>query len=99
MLYYNSIEENPTRPADPTTKFPMHTSLISRCFNDKWSVLALMRFALASIVAITHLSDFGPLGVWAFIPMFGAFEAIAGFLVISGYSIGASYQKESKGFI
>ncbi len=71
----------------------------SLAFNDKWSVLALMRFALASIVAITHLSDFGPLGVWAFIPMFGAFEAIAGFLVISGYSIGASYQKESKGFI
>jgi peptidoglycan/LPS O-acetylase OafA/YrhL len=77
----------------------MHASNLSRCFNDKWSVLALMRFALASIVAITHLSDFGPLGVWAFIPMFGAFEAIAGFLVISGYSIGASYQKESKGFI
>ena len=49
-----------------------------------------MRFALAAVVAITHLSDLGPVGVWAFIPMFGAFEAIAGFLVISGYSSGAA---------
>ena len=47
----------------------MHASNLSRCFNDKWSVLALMRFALAAVVAITHLSDLGPVGVWAFIPM------------------------------
>lgn len=47
----------------------MQARSISCCFNDKWSVLALMRFALASVVAITHLSDFGPVGVWAFIPM------------------------------
>lgn len=68
-------------------------------FIEKWSVLAALRFLLASIVAVNHLPDFVPLGVWAVIPMFGAFESILGFLLISGYSIGASYLKEPDGFL
>jgi peptidoglycan/LPS O-acetylase OafA/YrhL len=66
---------------------------------EKWSVLAALRFLLASIVAVNHLPEFVPIGFWAVIPKFGAFEAILGFLLISGYSIGASYIKEPEGFI
>ena len=66
---------------------------------DKWSILAGVRFALASIVAINHLGDFTSLGWLGFIPKFGAFEAIIGFLVISGYSICASYVKQPDGFL
>lgn len=66
---------------------------------EKWSTLAGLRFLLASIVAVNHLPDFVPIGVWAFIPRFGAFEAILGFLLISGYSVGASYLKEPDKFV
>ncbi|WP_083944157.1 MULTISPECIES: acyltransferase [unclassified Variovorax] len=65
----------------------------------KWSALAGLRFVLAFIVAVTHLPDFVAIGTWDFIPKFGAFEAILGFLLISGYSIGASYAKEPEGFL
>lgn len=58
-----------------------------------------MRFALASIVVFSHLLEFTSLGIGSFLPMLGSFEAILGFLLISGYSIGTSYQKESEGFI
>lgn len=66
---------------------------------EKWSLLAGLRFLLASIVAVNHLPDFIPIGRWDFIPKFGAFEAILGFLLISGYSIGASFMKEPDGFL
>lgn len=65
---------------------------------DRWSVLALLRFALASIVAINHLGEYVPLGLMVVIPWFGAFEAILGFLLISGYSVGISYINKPKGF-
>ncbi|VTU43924.1 Acyltransferase family protein (plasmid) [Variovorax sp. PBL-H6] len=66
---------------------------------DKWSVLAGLRFVLAFIVAVNHLPDFVPVGIWALVPKFGAFEAVLGFLLISGFSIGTSYQKEPKAFL
>lgn len=66
---------------------------------EKWSLLAGLRFLLASIVAVNHLPDFIPIGGWSVIPRFGAFEAILGFLLISGYSIGASYMKQPDGFV
>jgi peptidoglycan/LPS O-acetylase OafA/YrhL len=66
---------------------------------DKWSILAGLRFVLASIVAFNHLKDFASLGFLGFIPMFGPFEAILGFLLISGYSISASYAKQPEGFL
>lgn len=65
---------------------------------EKWSLLALMRFLLASIVAVNHLAEYADLGGLWFIPRFGAFEAILGFLLISGYSIGESYAKNPEGF-
>ncbi len=66
---------------------------------DTWSVLAAMRFALASIVAVNHLGGVAPLRWLAVVPEFGAFEAILGFLLISGFSIGRSYVKKPEGFL
>jgi len=65
---------------------------------DRWSVLALARFWLAFIVAVNHLAEFVDIGWLGFIPKFGAFEAILGFLLISGYSIGESYRSKPQGF-
>jgi len=57
-----------------------------------------MRFFLAFIVALTHLKRFAPLGPLAWIEQLGSFEAILGFLLISGYSIGHSIQKRPDGY-
>jgi len=66
---------------------------------EKWSALAGLRFLLASVVAVAHLAEYSPLGAWAVIPRFGAFEAVLGFLLISGYSIASSYAKEPEGYL
>lgn len=66
---------------------------------DQWSKLAALRFVLASIVAFNHLEEVTPIGVFAIIPMLGAFESILGFLLVSGYSIGVSYRKEPTQFL
>ncbi len=65
---------------------------------EKWSILALMRFLLAGIVALAHLQEYTSIGVFIVIPKFGAFEAVLGFLLISGFSIGESYKKKADGF-
>jgi peptidoglycan/LPS O-acetylase OafA/YrhL len=66
---------------------------------DKWSLLALTRFLLALIVAISDLRGFVPLGWLSWVPLLGPFEAMLGFLLISGYSIGSSYGREPNGFL
>lgn len=66
---------------------------------EKWSILAGLRFMLASMVAIGHLHMHAPSGWTAWLTRFDAFDAILGFLVISGYSIGHSYQVKSDGFL
>lgn len=66
---------------------------------EPWTLLSLLRFVLASIVAINHLAEYVDLGVLRWVPRLGAFEAILGFLLISGYSIGASYLRTPQGFI
>ena len=69
---------------------------------EKWSLLALARFVLAFIVAVGHIDHrhLAPLSglLWA-VPRFGPFEAVLGFLLISGYSIGSSYRQEPEGFL
>ena len=66
---------------------------------DKWSWLALMRFFLALIVAVNHLAGDMPLGpILGIFPKLGAFQAIMGFLLISGYSIGESYLNQPHNF-
>lgn len=66
---------------------------------DQWSVLALLRFCLASMVALAHLNEYAPLGGWSIIPLAVSFEAVLGFLLISGYSVSASYLKQPRGFM
>jgi peptidoglycan/LPS O-acetylase OafA/YrhL len=63
-----------------------------------WDVLSLMRFFLALIVALSHAREYGPLGPLAWMDRLGSFEAILGFLLISGYSIGHSIQKRPEGY-
>jgi peptidoglycan/LPS O-acetylase OafA/YrhL len=63
-----------------------------------WDVLSLMRFFLALIVALSHERKYTPLGPLAWIDNLGSFEAILGFLLISGYSIGHSIQKRPEGY-
>ena len=66
---------------------------------DRWSALAGLRFILALIVACSHLKGFTHAsGPFEWLGSFGAFEAILGFLLVSGYSVGSSYVKETKGF-
>ncbi len=66
---------------------------------DRWSLLALLRFALAAIVAMVHLGERMPLGALGPLPMLGGFEAVLGFLVISGYSVTVSLDKQPEGFL
>jgi len=68
---------------------------------EEWSLLALTRFVLALIVVFAHVEhmNLAPLGWLSWIPTMGAFEAVLGFLVISGYSIGSSYRQQPQGFL
>lgn len=54
---------------------------------------------MASVVAVNHIDGYAAPSWLAWVPMLGAFEAILGFLLISGYSIGSSYQKQPEGFL
>jgi len=65
---------------------------------DPWALLAAVRFVLAGVVAVNHLGDYVPLGALAWVQAV-TFEAILGFLLISGYAIGASYRRSPDGFI
>ncbi|RZK33861.1 MAG: acyltransferase [Hymenobacter sp.] len=64
-----------------------------------WPALALARFFLAFIVVATHALEYtsapGPL-LW--ISRLDAFNAIVGFLLISGLSIGKSILKDKEGY-
>ncbi|RZK73905.1 MAG: acyltransferase [Pedobacter sp.] len=53
-------------------------------------MLALTRFLLAFIVLVGHLSKFTDIGLFKYYNFLGSFEAILGFLLISGLSIGKS---------
>ncbi|HEY2583662.1 MAG TPA: acyltransferase [Mucilaginibacter sp.] len=65
-----------------------------------WEVLALTRFLLAMIVLLQHIPAIFhnkyPIMPW--FSRFGAFEAVLGFLLISGLSIGNSIQKNQSSF-
>jgi peptidoglycan/LPS O-acetylase OafA/YrhL len=66
---------------------------------DQWSLLAGLRFLLALVVATEHLGTFTNPGALRHIASFGSFEAILGFLLISGYSVGGSCLHQPDGFI
>lgn len=65
-----------------------------------WEVLSLLRFFLAMVVALTHLADSIALpAALGWMVNLGGFEAVLGFLLISGYSIGCSIKREPVGFL
>ena len=63
-----------------------------------WEALSLTRFLLALIVAVTHLKNYTDIGFLKWYGDFGAFEAILGFLLISGFSIGTSISKNKTNY-
>lgn len=64
-----------------------------------WAALALARFVLAFIVVATHALEFTPApGPLRWISRLDAFNAIVGFLLISGLSIGKSLLKDQEGY-
>ena len=63
-----------------------------------WEVLSLTRFLLALIVMIGHLEEYSQIGYFKWVTYFGSFEAILGFLLISGISIGKSISKDQTNY-
>ncbi|MFP9117053.1 acyltransferase family protein [Flavobacterium sp. RNTU_13] len=63
-----------------------------------WEILALTRFILAAIVIVNHLTDYTDVGCLNWFKKLGAFEAILGFLLISGFSIGKSIQRNKENY-
>jgi peptidoglycan/LPS O-acetylase OafA/YrhL len=56
-----------------------------------WDYLSLTRFLLAFVVMASHFTGYiEDIGVLHYIQLFGSLEAILGFLLISGFSIGHS---------
>src|SRR6218665_3154567 len=67
----------------------------------QWALLALMRFGLSAIVAVGHLGLFlpGEAGWIHAANLLDGKAAVIGFLMISGYSIHASLEREPDGFL
>jgi peptidoglycan/LPS O-acetylase OafA/YrhL len=63
-----------------------------------WEILSLTRFLLALIVMIGHLQEFSSLAFLKWYTYLGSFEAILGFLLISGLSIGKSISKNRNNY-
>lgn len=55
-----------------------------------WEILSLTRFLLALVVMLEHLQITVPIGIFHWYTYLGSFEAVLGFLLISGLSIGKS---------
>lgn len=64
-----------------------------------WPLLAAVRFFLAFIVLSAHLSWYFPSTDYVLkLSKFGSFTAVLGFLVLSGFSIAASYTANKQSF-
>lgn len=63
-----------------------------------WEFLSLTRFLLAFIVIVGHLREYAPIGFLQGYLYLGSFEAILGFLLISGFSIGKSIAKNKENY-
>jgi peptidoglycan/LPS O-acetylase OafA/YrhL len=77
-----------------------HKGSLTEKINYNWEILALTRFVLAMIVLLQHIPAIFD-GYDINIPWYnkrGAFEAVLGFLLISGLSIGNSLQKNRSTF-
>ncbi len=65
--------------------------------NHNWEILALARFVLAMVVLLQHIPAIYKIPI-PWYSKFGAFEAVLGFLLISGLSIGNSIQRNQSSF-
>ena len=63
-----------------------------------WPLLAGLRFVLALIVAMLHVSFEVADGTFVYYRKFGGSAAVAIFLLVSGYCMAHSYGKEPEGF-
>ncbi len=63
-----------------------------------WEILSFARFVLAFVVMISHLEKYSEIGYLKLITYLGFFEAVFGFLLISGLSIGKSIAKNKKSY-
>ncbi|WP_158826579.1 acyltransferase family protein [Mucilaginibacter lacusdianchii] len=63
-----------------------------------WELLSFTRFLLALIVLAEHITPFDTYHSFDWYKKFGAFEAILGFLLISGFSIGKSINKSKESY-
>src|SRR5580698_3409648 len=63
-----------------------------------WSLLALLRFFLAFIVASSHALYFEKSSFALFVASLGSKSAVVGFLLVSGFSIAASLSNGREGF-
>lgn len=66
--------------------------------NKEWAYLGALRFCLAAAVVCQHLESFAADRLTRTIMSLGAFPAVAGFLIISGFSISASYNSNPRGY-
>jgi peptidoglycan/LPS O-acetylase OafA/YrhL len=63
-----------------------------------WELLAITRFFLALIVMTGHLPHYTGVNFFKFYSFFGSLEAILGFLLVSGLSIGKSLQRNPQSY-
>lgn len=67
--------------------------------NANWSTLAGCRFFLAFVVLCVHIESFDPATAISFVALFDGKAAVVGFLVISGFSVTRSLDRNSKSFL
>ena len=84
---------------EPTSDLQSATLQPNRVRTMRWPILGAVRFFLALVVAGAHLALYaGPNSKVLVLQYFSGLAAVLGFLVISGYSIAASFAKQRDGF-
>ncbi len=86
--------------ADSSVKTEDELKSQSAPTEDHWSILAGLRFALASVVVAYHFYAHLRVSDWfTSLRSFSAYAAVFGFFIISGYSIAHSITAKREGFL